>query len=919
MAVQIQHSRGDIVLGNQRNLKDGQLFWSYINTDPQTSNRHSYSLGQLWIKDPSNNLLTEVSDRRSLDSLVFRGFLDKHFDGKFEEASDTLHPEQCHCHVGDFWIFSESNKHINFNISDILLITKTEYEPDSTYAYRDKLKSVEYIKILGSKIDTSSTDLDVENVTQAILELESRLKYNGTVSNTFDFYNLTKKKGFCYVVTESFWSQKIHFDDLGIRDVHPTLVKLHQGDFIYWSGVKWIIIPSGHEATEVPYKANAEELAKVHTFSTEHTDELLKPVNVHEALDVLNKTKAQLDSSGKVPYSQLPDSIRQGLVLKGKFYPLLDTSIDKNLVSNQRPWPRPLDEPELRSGMFWIIDCQKILNVQYVDKDTNEVFEINTGDWFVYIEGIGWNLVDNSDTGDKVLSIEATTKSKTHTLIGNVGFKSEGLLETHVKDNTVIFKTDKHILTQDVNEKGIKNYFPIYGDNNTLVNSKLRQELETLITDLGLQLGHDSHPTTSDLFGNFGIRRTRGATHATYNNHYIFLESAQVAKTNQLFFRQTNIRSSELTDTMLGNEVLDIFLPDYSSTLIGVLENNKLTKNYHTKVDRHGYVTDSLTAEIQLVDAILEQNYQDGFENVGIGRITSEDVDSGEITFYAKTKDTDTLGQHNGFFVNYHSHANPFSTSSNLREHHLSRTAKAKTHLVIHPTILEDEIETFVKMPITSGTLTTWEDLFLVLTSNQGVPLMIPAWETQQFRHRQFIGLDSSPMKMRINRPKHDNVPVERVNNLNENYGSGDKSTWSYIDSNQEIKTRQEELRGPQDDVLSFDAWLEVQRAVATKEAFIIPATGRRDGNSEVNDDNILDVTVDDTETTDVGYGNDRNGSKFQRILPSRTIYKNEAVYYSPFTKKLIPQDTVNKDVEMPAVGGVLLTSRSRIEGGTWW
>jgi hypothetical protein len=75
--------------------------------------------------------------------------------------------------------------------------------------------------------------------------------------------------------------------------------------------------------------------------------------------------------------------------------------------------------------------------------------------------------------------------------------------------------------------------------------------------------------------------------------------------------------------------------------------------------------------------------------------------------------------------------------------------------------------------------------------------------------------------------------------------------------------------------------------------------------------DPVVEVR-NDAFDADKGYGT------FQRILPSRTLYKDDPVYYDPFTGDLIPQNTTEKDVEMPAVGGVLLTNRSRIECGYW-
>ena len=85
----IKHSRGDVYLGNQAGLEDGQFFYSFINQDKNTSDNHTYSEGQLWIKDPSSDDLTEIANRRSLKSLTFRGWIYKSFKGDFLNANDS--------------------------------------------------------------------------------------------------------------------------------------------------------------------------------------------------------------------------------------------------------------------------------------------------------------------------------------------------------------------------------------------------------------------------------------------------------------------------------------------------------------------------------------------------------------------------------------------------------------------------------------------------------------------------------------------------------------------------------------------------------------------------------------------------------------------------------------------------------------
>jgi hypothetical protein len=96
----------------------------------------------------------------------------------------------------------------------------------------------------------------------------------------------------------------------------------------------------------------------------------------------------------------------------------------------------------------------------------------------------------------------------------------------------------------------------------------------------------------------------------------------------------------------------------------------------------------------------------------------------------------------------------------------------------------------------------------------------------------------------------------------------------------------------------------------------VLPASAIKDGESVV-DTETGEYTEDPTETKMKAYDRNSKGGYYQRILPSRSIYKDETVYYDPFTGKLIPQQ-VFKDIELPAEGGVLLTSRSRIDGGIW-
>ncbi len=160
MAVTISHSRGDVHLGNQQNLQNGQIFISYLNTDSQTSNHHSYSEGQLWAKDPSKDELLEIANARSINALRCRGYVDLDFHGDFIHAREDTQNKYRNCHEGDFWIFKEDNLEDfqePFYKHDILLITETTYTEAANTAFRKTLTDVQYFRIPVSNAESNQS------------------------------------------------------------------------------------------------------------------------------------------------------------------------------------------------------------------------------------------------------------------------------------------------------------------------------------------------------------------------------------------------------------------------------------------------------------------------------------------------------------------------------------------------------------------------------------------------------------------------------------------------------------------------------------------------------------------------------------------------------------------------------------------
>lgn len=914
MSINIQNTRGDINLIDQNNIKEGQLIWSFKNTDINNSTGHTYSEGQLWIKDPSG--LLEVSNRRSIDSLNFKGYIDKSFNGDFINANEVTQRQFKRCHVGDFFIFSitdKDNYKVPFYKGDVLLITNAQYSLVENQLYRDILTDVDYIKISGSQLDTDLSDLDTDNLQEAISKLELRLFYCGDISTIEEFNNLTKKKGGFYLFKNSDISIDSELFDLTLdsnyegRLSDSGFIKFRYNDIIVWNGEKWSIIPTGELAKDISYTPNTTEIDEIDTFDSFVKNKLKSSKNLQEAIDILNINKAPLDKNHKIPFSVLPESITTGLSMQGKFYPIIDVLKDPNSSDNQNNWPCPIDlENNLldkwRAGWFYIVDTQNIKNVQYRDPlISNRIIELNTGDWIVWVEKTNkFEVIDNSD---RVSSIDVYKDNTNYTsLLGSVGFKStSNKLKLNVADNVVEIGTDGEVITQDPTQKGKENYFSKYSENNYLTNAHLKELNGSIISEWNFQVGESTSHRALSSYGDLEIKPTVSNTNTGFINHTINFITSIYDPNIQNYTRTTSINGS--TSRNLTNDDIDITLPEASSTLLGSLKGDYLSPNYIVKSNSNGFITDSLNSEIVVKDnKILSDNFENGYYNVGIGRSVSEDIDTGEITFYSKSSDNKT-----GFYTRSRNIQDPLSKDSELIEHLLNRDeSKTKTSLRLNPYNLDLDKETINYLPYSNGSIITWEEI--EESYGNGEVLTIPVWEECSKYNRNYRGLSSSPISIRINRNKSGNEVYDRENSLNKNYGEGLKSTWSYIGSNKEGSLQNEE-QSDISDVVSFDSWIESQRSIATKEAFILPSTSQTDDDSKMNNDSV--VTKSNNTSRKTEYLKTSQGGNFTRILPSRSVFQNADVYYDSFGN-LIKQD-VKKDIELPAESGVILTNNSVI------
>lgn len=924
MPVSIKLTRGDINLRDDSKMKDGQLFYSYVNTDPIQSKGHTYSQGQLWIKD--NDKIREIANARSIDSVKFAGFITKEFNGNFETASETTQPEFRHCHAGDFFIFKKDDK-VNFTEKfykgDILLITKAVYETIADDFFRETLTHVDYIRIPGSEFNNEGTDYESETIQGAIKELEIRLFYLGEINSTEEFESAPKKKGGLYLI-----QQRQNKDVVGQivanleefdadaktyngRVTDSGYLKLRYGDMIFWNGETWTLIPTGLTAEDIPYNPKVEEIEAIPTFETFHKQRLKGVTSISEAIDILNIHKAPLDNKGKIPYSVLPTSVTTGLNYQGKFFPLIDPKGSITDPSNQENWPTPVDMDgelldEWKTGWFFIVDCQNRKNVQYKDKtQPNRVIELNTGDWVVWNGKDAIKQFEVVDNSDRVSAVEVHKGEEIITLLGVVGIETTGkYLTSEVDDNVFKIGLKGDFIEQDPEVKGKENYYPKYtADGMKLTNSHIHEKDETVISDWDFSVGESLNYKILKIFGEGKIYPTIDNTAVLgYINHSFDFVTALPDENLKPYFRKTSVVASTLKNLQPENDI-EVILPEATSKLVGVFNKDVLDVDYLTKVNKDGFITDSMQAE-RFVKG-FESDFEDGYFNVGIGRTTSEDLETGEITFYAKSKD-----KYKGFNVVTKKSNDPFGPKSDLVEHVLERETN-KTSLLINPYIFDNE-STTNWLPYSSGVLITWEEVLSMYGT--GEDLMIPSWEKHRVNGKDYMGLSSSPMRIRVNRKASGNEIEDHENDLSKDYGNGLKSAFDYIGSDHS-ESIQEEEQGSISDIVTFDAWVSAQRAVSSKEAFILPS------NTYVDDESSLDhedneATPDPAAKKSKLYGKDGKGGSFSRILPSRTVFKDSPQYYD-VDGKLIPQ-SVAKNIELPAESGVLLTDNSIIRCPTY-
>lgn len=558
MASKLQLTRGDLT-GKQEStskLIPAELFWQARTSDSDNKDDRfsKWDEGTLFIGRPSLNLdKTEekpipIAGARSYISLVHRGFLS---DETSIQAATFKHAQ-----VGDLYTFSNDAKSglfknsDDFRKDDLLLIL--DIGDDNVDATTGEIKDQALIRYKRINASGGYADdvyfhnngenwpgFDANNVQDALLELNyQKVQYEGTIGKASQI-PVTPVIGGVYLVTADLLTFNTGNDNA--KEFSPD-----KGDFVYWKQTSatepgtgyWVQIPSGYtNANEIDYytsdRQDERELfisSLFTTFTDSHKELFAKSSdNVESMLSFLMAQKAQLDEQGKIPLSQLHDTVLGAIQFKGTWSPLKDgVNVDNDLDVNDgtmtikkgkedlvNPLPsysaykdgdttqKDVVVEKVSNGDYYVVQLPAdVINLQYTTSDGSVSFELNTNDWIVYCDsdakdetsaGVStksgyWVKIDNSERLSAMqYRIDVKNKNNffvTHpidssvlTLVGTPKLIAQNKIGLDNLGNNTVAITGRGLIDQLEYENPIPNFLPRY-DNamGTVKNSFIEEE-----------------------------------------------------------------------------------------------------------------------------------------------------------------------------------------------------------------------------------------------------------------------------------------------------------------------------------------------------------------------------------------------------------------------------------------------------------
>lgn len=443
---QIQVSRGKLsVRRKQKNLLPGELFIDYTNgkkykSGNQTYELYTYADGEI-VKLGGQGVLSfinEIEGDRLPTNPIQGGIYYVTKDIQIGEANNSSSGKNLpEFKKGDLAIYVGED--LNYANSDGDT-SGLHNRGNGTYT-----AAAGWIRVNNGGgtayevvFDNVNTNYHATNVQEALVEADrNKLAFGGTlfqkepgsgsttthgtatidtqsIKTDTNYFEITKaalfpsiRAGYYYSVGELVSNTNIH-----IIDGENTLV-LEEGDFLVVTSdvltngtaltandVKLAKMAGGtHDAARINYTAGERNASYKNSTDKAWVDEDANVKNVKEALDVLYQSKADLTEKGKIPLTQLPDTLLNSMEYQGTYICTDVNNFTLPTAKDKAHKDEVTEEKKLVQGDYFIYSGQQV-NLEALglteSVESSEGF-INSGDWLVYNgEGNKWSVVDNT-------------------------------------------------------------------------------------------------------------------------------------------------------------------------------------------------------------------------------------------------------------------------------------------------------------------------------------------------------------------------------------------------------------------------------------------------------------------------------------------------------------------------------------------
>lgn len=824
----ISIARGDRLLKDE--WKDGELFYQYQNlTDPN----HPISEGQLFIYIKSK--LIELVNRRSIDSFVYKGFL--------STLTSLVNND---IHKGDIYVSDQTGFNSVLN----------------TYVYKDDIVYIssedkDFIIIQSPKKYIYSDSSSLGNnllIDDAIKELENKMSFKGVI-NSFDGI-ISTNFGDVYYLS---------------NDCNYNNTQYYKGSFIIYGADDYIVLRA-NTSEDIKYFSKTENITNHKTFSESHKSILNSFTNVSKAIDNLSLYKAELDLNGKININQLPTEVVGGLKYKGFWDPFktyLEThsaeSTPKEELEkkeNQDYWP----DANPFSGNYYIVKTSSLFeNFKYYDKDSeSERFLIlNNNDYVIWTQtddGLyaKWEKIDNKNSIKFIKYDVENDAGQIETVVvdGTPYFATEGgSLKLKIENGKTIISGENLISLDDLGD--YQEYsIPFFKRRGVLATSALYQD-----THINSKLGIDIEGGELNLFAKqFPFSNP-------INPKFSIQNLFDLNKNNNFIERVTTLSPSLRTNFFNSPQVLDIYFPEKSSTLIGIEENKHLSSNYLPVTSFDGFLEDSSIYEAEHLF------YDSTYNSVVLKNrsLVSKIVNTNNIIFsyFSDTQD-------------------------------LPIDEKVKIQFKIDPILetISSKVDNVVYIPslYEESHIATLEDINKIYNNGINKIYNIP----RTFLNKDIYGNDSFQLIESSLYSRKPNITLKVSDGLGNEYDLEELFSLlelsSYSKSDKSFIQNSNREKDEDDSAIINDGAIESRRYIASKEAFILPSARYTDNDVEITED-------------------DRENHFYSTIVPSQTKFKSDIQYYDKSTDSIINQD-LEKVFELPSKSGILLSSNSIIECG---